>query len=188
MGGTCFILSIFTTRFVYPMPSLEGKQYWIIGLAPIARTRLLWEKYVLSWFVSFTLAESRMVFSNILLRVESRIMWLSVVTILFVSFGLTSLSIGLGALTPNFKEDNPARIANGLGGTVCVMLSLLYLAMIVALEVPIATQGMLVSVQSFGGFFSGTVCLCIAGLIALNALVVVLPMYFGLRHWRKIEF
>jgi len=188
MGGTCFILSIFTTRFVYPMPSLEGKQYWIIGLAPIARTRLLWEKYFLSWFVSFTLAEALMVFSNVLLRVSPYIMWLSTVTILFVSFGLTSLSIGLGALTPNFKEDNPARIANGLGGTVCVILSLIYLGAIVALEVPLTTRSLLMGLSLADNIRSCTVCLCFAGLIAVNALTILLPMSLGLRHWRKIEF
>jgi len=188
MGGTCFILSIFTTRFVYPMPSLEGKQYWIIGLAPIARTRLLWEKYILSWIVSFVLSESLMIFSNLLLRVEPFIMWLSTVTILFVSFGLTSLSIGLGALTPNFKEDNPARIANGLGGTVCVFLSLIYLGAIVALEVPLATRVLLRGIPLLEHVFSFTIGLCFAGFVVLNAAAVILPMYFGLRHWQRIEF
>ncbi|KPL08202.1 hypothetical protein AMJ85_08640 [candidate division BRC1 bacterium SM23_51] len=188
MGGTCFILSIFTTRFVYPMLSLEGKQYWIIGLAPIARTRLVWEKYVLSWFVSFVLAESLMVFSNVLLGVEPYIMWLSTVTILIVSFGLTSLSIGLGALTPNFKEDNPARIANGLGGTVCVILSLIYLGAVVALEIPLAARAVLQGIPLLEHFFSSTVSLCLAGLVVINAAVVLLPMHFGLRHWQRIEF
>jgi len=188
MGGTCFILSIFTTRFVYPMPSLEGKQYWIIGLAPIGRTRLLWEKYVLCWVVSFVLAEALMVFSNLLLRVDPFIMGLSTVTILLISFGLTSLSIGFGALTPNFKEDNPARIANGLGGTVCVLVSLLYLGTIIALEVPVAMHIFLRGVPVLENCFSCTVLTCFAGFAVVNAAAIVLPMYYGLRHWRRIEF
>jgi ABC-2 type transport system permease protein len=188
MGGTCFILSIFTTRFVYPMPSLEGKQYWIIGLAPIGRTRLLWEKYVLCWFVSFVLAEALMVFSNLLLRVDPFIMGLSTVTILLISFGLTSLSIGFGAMTPNFKEDNPARIANGLGGTVCVLVSLLYLGTIIALEVPVAMHIFLRGVPVLENCFSCTVVACFAGFAVVNAAAIVLPMYYGLRHWRRIEF
>jgi ABC-2 type transport system permease protein len=188
MGGTCFILSIFTTRFIYPMPSLEGKQYWIIGLAPIGRTRLLWEKYILCWFVSFFLAESLMVFSNLLLHVEPFIMGISTATILVVSFGLTSLAIGLGALTPNFKEDNPARIANGLGGTVCVLVSLLYLGAVVALEVPLAVRVLLQGIPLLERVFSSTVGLCLVGLVVVNAAAILLPMYSGLRHWRRIEF
>jgi len=188
MGGTCFILSIFTTRFVYPMPSLEGKQYWIIGLAPIGQTRLIWEKYVLSWAVSFLLAESLMVFSNILLRVGPYIMWLSTLTILLVSFGLTSISIGLGALTPNFKEDNPARIANGLGGTVSVMVSLIYLGAVIALEVPVAIRSVLQGLRLAENIFSCVSGMCLLGLILVHIAAITLPMYFGLRHWRRIEF
>ncbi len=188
MGGTCFILSIFTTRFVYPMPSLEGRQYWIIGLAPIARTRLIWEKYFLSWAVSFTLAELLMVFSNILLGVGPFIMGLSTVTIFLVSFGLTSISIGLGALTPNFREDNPARIANGLGGTVSVMISLIYLGAVVALEVPLAAQTLLLNYSLRESLLSGIGILCVAGLTAVHAAAILLPLRFGLRHWSRIEF
>lgn len=188
MGGTCFILSIFTTRFIYPLPSLEGKQFWIIGLAPVKRTRILWEKYVLGWLVSFVLAELLMVLSNLLLRVGTHIMILSTGTVFFVSVGLTSLALGLGALTPNFKEDNPARIANGLGGTVSVILSLIYLAIVVALEVPIATRAIMEGIPWSGGLFSCTVCLCVAGLIVVNLVAIVLPMRLGLRHWRRIEF
>lgn len=188
MGGTCFILSIFTTRFVYPMLSLEGKQFWVIGLAPIKRSRLVWEKYVLCWFVSFVLAEGLMVFSNFLLNVEPFIMYLSTVTIFLVSFGLTSLSIGMGALTPNFKEDNPARIANGLGGTMTVILSLIYLGTVVALEVPLTVYIVLRSVPLVKAFLSFAAILCFVGLIVVNIATITLPMYFGLRHWRRIEF
>lgn len=188
MGGTCFILSIITTRFIYPMLSLEGKQFWIIGLAPITRTRLVWEKYFLCWFVSFVLAEALMIFSNIILRVEPYIVWLSILTIATVSFGLTSLSIGLGAMTPNFKEDNPARIANGLGGTVNVILSLIYLAVVVALEIPLAAQTALKGVPFLQNMLRPTVMACFIGLIVVHATVIILPMYLGLRHWRRIEF
>lgn len=188
MGGTCFILSIFTTRFIYPMLSLEGKQYWVIGLAPVARTRLVWEKYFLGWSVSFVLAESLMVFSNILLRVEPYIMWLSVGTILVISFGLTSLSVGLGAMTPNFEEDNPARIANGLGGTVNVILSLIYLGIVMALEIPLGASVALRGVPLFDAFFSSTAVLCVIGLFVVNAVVIVVPMVLGLRRWKQIEF
>jgi len=188
MGGTCFILAIFTTRFVYPMLSLEGKQFWVIGLAPLGRARLVWEKYFLAWPVSFVTAEGLMIFSNILLKVEPFIMWLSTATILVVSFGLTSLSIGLGALTPNFEEDNPARIANGLGGTINVLLSLIYLGAVIALEVPLAAGAVLKGVPVIEAFFSSTTAPCIAGLVVLNIVAITLPMYFGLRHWKAIEF
>ena len=36
------ILSTFTTRFIYPMISLEGHCFWILGLLPIERDVILW--------------------------------------------------------------------------------------------------------------------------------------------------
>jgi len=40
---------------------------------------------------------------------------------------LTGLAVGLGALYPNFKEDNPSKIVSGFGGTFCLVLSFFYI-------------------------------------------------------------
>jgi hypothetical protein len=37
LGVVGLILSTFTTRFVYPMISLEGRRFWILGLLPVHR-------------------------------------------------------------------------------------------------------------------------------------------------------
>ena len=39
------LLSTFTTRFVFPMISLEGRRFWILGLLPVRRTTILWSKF-----------------------------------------------------------------------------------------------------------------------------------------------
>ena len=36
------ILSTFTTRFVFPMISLEGRRFWILGLQPVQRDQIVW--------------------------------------------------------------------------------------------------------------------------------------------------
>ena len=33
------ILSTFTTRFIFPMISLEGRRFWILGMLPVGATR-----------------------------------------------------------------------------------------------------------------------------------------------------
>jgi len=187
MGAACFVLSILTTRFVYPMLSLEGKQFWTIGLAPIRRETIVWEKFWLCWFTTFLLSESLMIFSNISLQVGPFVMILSTGTILIMSFGLTSLAVGFGALTPNFKEDNPARIANGLGGTLNVILSLIYIGSVIALEA-YPTFFYVTHRQMWMRQPPGWILLFIAVFIIVNAAAIVLPMFFGLRRWRKIEF
>ncbi len=187
LGATCFILSILTTRFVYPMLSLEGKQFWVIGLAPVPRTRIVWQKYWLCWVTCFTLTETLMLFSNWILRVPASMCLLSFFTVLCISFGLTSLSVGLGATTPNFREDNPARIANGLGGTLNVILSLSYISAVLVLEIiPIY----LASVRTLSPthFYLYIVAPVVAVFVLLQAVTILLPMRIGLRRWSRMEF
>ncbi|MFM8985627.1 MAG: putative ABC transporter permease subunit, partial [Planctomycetia bacterium] len=43
------ILSTFTTRFVYPMISLEGRRFWILGLLPVHRDQIVWSKFLFSF-------------------------------------------------------------------------------------------------------------------------------------------
>ncbi len=187
MGATCFILSILTTRFIYPMLSLEGKQYWIVGLAPQPRSRVVWEKYALCWVSSLLLTETLMFFSNWVLEVDRDMKILSCFTVFLISFGLTSLSVGMGAATPNFKEDNPARIANGLGGTLNVILSLIYIGLVMALIIlPIYLKN--TGLVASGGLAAHALPACIAGLVVVQTVTVVLPMRIGLKKWREMEF
>jgi len=46
--------------------------------------------------------------------------------------------VGLGAIYPNLKEDNPSKIVAGFGGTLNLVLSLIFVLSIIGLEaVPI---------------------------------------------------
>lgn len=187
MGAVCFILSILTTRFVYPMLSLEGKEFWVIGLAPIKRSTLVWEKYWLCWTSATLMAEVVMVCSCFALRVDAVMFVMSAVTVLTLSFGLTSLAVGLGAMTPNFDEDNPARIANGLGGTMNVILSMFYIGATLGLEGVLYLRYM-VGRELDLGQWDAYAFSCAASLIVLHTFVIVTPMWLGLRRWREMEF
>ena len=187
MGAGCFVLTILTTRFVYPILSLEGKQFWTIGLAPLRRETLVWEKFWLCWTTAFITTGALITFSNFMLHVSGIFIALSLATMIVLSFGLTSLSVGLGALTPNFREDNPARIANGLGGTMNIILSLLYVGLVLALEfwpVFLSMTHKLHSMEARNWIIASSVI----GLVVVNVVVIIVPMRLGLRHWRELEF
>ena len=187
LAATCCVLSILTTRFVYPMLSLEGKQFWVVGLAPLRRSRVVWQKYWLCWIGSFLLTATLVLFSNWILDVSRGMFLLSLFTVFCISWGLTSLSVGLGASTPNFKEDNPARIANGVGGTLNVILSLVYIAAVVAFEaIPafLLGTGRIQHLREAPEILIG----CALGLIFVHAVTIVVPMRIGLSRWNRIEF
>ena len=191
MGATCFVLSILTTRFVYPMLSLEGKQYWVIGLAPFRKEKLVWEKFWLCAVVTGLMALVLILYSNSVLNVHPYTKALAVVTVMTLTVGLTSLSVGLGAIFPDFQQDNPARIANGLGGTLNIVLSLFYVSGVIALEMPIALA--LGGLQpghwpSLAALLTGPALPFVVAVVMVNLTVIVAPMVMGLRSWRNMEF
>ncbi|MBI4230928.1 MAG: hypothetical protein HY608_08855, partial [Planctomycetes bacterium] len=47
-AATSLTLCTFTSRFVVPMISLEGRRFWVLGLMPLSRTGILRSKFVLS--------------------------------------------------------------------------------------------------------------------------------------------
>ena len=62
-------------------------------------------------------------------------MLLSLANIFAVSFTLTGLAIGIGALMPNFKAEHPSQIAVGPGGVLYMLISFIYLAIMLSLEI-----------------------------------------------------
>lgn len=187
IGATCFVLSILSTRFIYPMLSLEGKQQWTIGLAPLRRTHLVWVKYFVAWACSLGITVPLILLSCWVLRTDWLITVFSLVTIVVMSMGLNSMAVGLGALLPNFAEDNPSRIANGLGGTLNVILSLIYIGGSISLQGPVlwnyAHQHRPEALIS-----PPIVYATVAGWFLLQLLFILIPMAAGLRHWRRLEF
>ena len=51
--------------------------------------------------------------------------------------GLSGISVGLGARLPNLRESDPSKIAAGFGGTLNLLVSLVFIfAIVTALAVP----------------------------------------------------
>jgi ABC-2 type transport system permease protein len=118
------ILATFTCRFVFPLVSLEGQKLWLMGVLPIPRSRLLAAKLAFAMTVTLVVALAAMVVAVILLRLDA--VWAAIhlgVTIA-ICFGLCGFAVGIGARLPMFKQTNPARIANGLGGTTNLLASI----------------------------------------------------------------
>ena len=42
------LMSTFTTRFVFPLVSLECRRFWLLGLLPLKRDSILWAKFLFS--------------------------------------------------------------------------------------------------------------------------------------------
>lgn len=120
-----FILATFTSRFVFPLVSLEGHQFWLVGLLPMDRSRLLHAKFAFAMTVSVFVAVGAMGLATYVLRIPKPWAAIHLLVTFAVCVGLCGCAVGLGARLPLFAHRNPARIANGLGGTINLIASVL---------------------------------------------------------------
>ncbi len=180
-------LSTLTTRFVFPQFSLEGRRLWIIGLAPLGLPRVLMQKFWTACCAATFLTVSLMVASGTILKLSGWQITYFAAAIALMSNALCGLSVGLGALFPNFKEDNPSKIVSGFGGTLCLVGSFVYIVLFIALlafpaSLPFSAPSMTPSVRTA----LGTVANGAALLLSLGAAVI--PLALARRRLKNMEF
>ena len=54
--ATGLLICAYLARFVYPLISLEGRKFWILGLLPLKREQLLWGKFTFAVTMTAVLA------------------------------------------------------------------------------------------------------------------------------------
>lgn len=121
-------LSTLTTRFIFPQLSLEGHRLWLLGMSPVPMTRVLRAKLHLTVFVTGTLTVLLTAISCATLAMSPERTIFFILSILMLTTGLNALALGLGALFPDFREQNPAKVVSGFGGTLCLIVSFIYIA------------------------------------------------------------
>ena len=187
IGSVTLILATLTSRFVFPLVSLEGRRFWILGLAPLTFRQVVWQKFWLSLCTTSLFTVGLGVLSGYMLKLEPVYFWLTVYTVTLANFGLAGLAVGLGTLYPTFTEDNPARIVSGLGGTLNLLLSVGYIAFMVSTQTLILQWR---AVERFAGteWFWYALVVVLVFDTALTLLCVILPMRLGLKNLEDMEF
>jgi ABC-2 type transport system permease protein len=178
LGACAFNLASVTTRFVFPQFSLEGRRMWIVGMAPMGLKRVVTTKFWLASTMSLMITLGLITMSCYLLNMTwDRVMFFGAV-ITVMSFTLNGLAVGLGVLYPNVKETNPNKIVSGFGGTLCFVLSSVYLLASLALIV-FGAGGLH---ENMGWAAAG-----IIGFVVLSIIVGWVPMKWGLSHLDSFE-
>lgn len=186
-GSCALILASLTSRFVYPLISLEGFRFWILGLAPLTKKQLIWQKYWLSVLTTTPFTLGLTIVSCYFIRVTPLHFAVTIYTILIANLALAGLAVGLGSIYPNFEEDNPARIVSGMGGTLNFLLSVGYISVIVGIQ-----MAMLGWYARREEFFPEMFWPAFTGFLLFNTLFSAvcgyLPMRWGLRNLIRTEF
>ncbi len=187
VGSVTLILATLTSRFVFPLVSLEGRRFWILGLAPLTFRQVVWQKFWLSVCTTSLFTVGLGVLSGYMLQLEPVYFWLTVYTVALANFGLAGLAVGLGTLYPTFTEDNPARIVSGLGGTLNLLLSVGYISLMVGTQTLILQWR---AVEHFAG--TQWFWYALAAVLVFDTLVtvvsVIVPMRLGLKNLENMEF
>lgn len=181
LGACSLNLATLTTRFVYPQFSLEGKRLWVVGMAPLGLVQVVRTKF---WFANITALVVTLfliTMSCVMLELPlSRLLYFGA-SIAVMAMTLTGLAVGLGALYPNFKEENPGKIVSGFGGTFCLVLSFVYILASVVLLAK-ATPWTATEPPSVGRTF-----LFLAAFAVLSGSLGWLPLHWGLRRVKTFE-
>ena len=188
VSATCVLLCAGLSRFIFPLISLEGRKFWILGLMPVKREQILRGKFFFAATVSTAFAETLTLVSDLLLGLPPGAIAVHLLTVGVAAVGLSGLNVGLGAYLPNFRETDPSKIVVGFGGTMNMMLGLLFLVVVVTLmAAPVHAAGV---AEGYGvnpqlptwSYFGVPL-----GLLA-GAAAVVLPMRAGARSLNATEF
>jgi ABC-2 type transport system permease protein len=192
------LMSTFTTRFVYPMMSLESQRFWLLGLTPLSRTTILWSKFFFAAGGAILPCSSLILLSDTMLNISLFTMASHQLTCLLLCLGLAGISVGLGAALPNLREQSPSRISAGFGGTLCLVVSTLYIIVVVMLTA-LPTHFILAAEATYGEsylyqheslsfYLNLWMTAGMIGSVLLGLLASIVPMAVGFRAFRRMEF
>ena len=184
-----FVLSAVAIRFAFPAVSLEGESFWILHTSPISLRSLLWSKFWLNFIPLLLLGELLVLLSNLLLRVPSWMMTLSLATVFLMTFGITAIGVGVGALYPKFSFANAAEIPTSFGGAVCMIFSVAFIGVAVMIEAwPIyllAMEGLHPGQLQVPQIW--VIAPSLAAVALLTIAAVVVPLRLGLKRLEQLK-
>ena len=185
-GVCCLTLSTLTTRFIFPMFSLEGRRLWIMGLSPVGMGRVFRQKLMLFAGVTGAATSVLMLVSGIKLGMGSADLAFYSGAIVLMSAGLTTLALSLGALFPNFVDHSPAKIVSGFGGTLCLILNFVYILSFLPIFVApsLARAGRLGLPESLKPWVLPAAALV---LVIWTLVMAGVPAFFAVRRIKRLE-
>ena len=188
LSGTAILLCAALSRFIYPLISLEGRKFWVLGLTPVSRDQILRGKFAFAATGSLLVAETLMLVSDVMLGMPLEGLLVHALTVAVVALGLSGINVGLGAYLPNFKETDPSKIVVGFGGTMNMVVGLMFLVCVVGvMAVPFHVVSLALA-RTGGGTPGPWVYAGLPVGVVLGVVAVRLPLRAGARSLRGVEF
>jgi ABC-2 type transport system permease protein len=186
LGLAAFVATAVAVRFVYPMPSLEGRAWWIVRTAPVSLTRLWWAKFSIGFLPLVTLAVALVLATNAMLGVTPAVTAVFVASLVPLVAAQVALGLWLGARHATLDTRNAAQIATGFGAIVFMLASVALIVVVVAVESwPVAQLLRLERAGEAG--WTGPAGVAVVAGWATSVPAFVAARRGGLRAWAELE-
>ena len=91
-------------------------------------------KFYFAFFSGWLVSSFLILLSDFMLKIDWNVRFVHLYTMFIVSFGLAGISVGAGAIWPDFKETVPSKIVSGIGGTLNLIISVFFVLFIIFTE------------------------------------------------------
>ena len=187
LGLAGFVVAAIAARFVFPGMSLEGRMMWLLRSSPLDIRTLFLAKYWVGTIPLLLIALPLIVGTNIILEASPLILGITTVSMVGVTFAMTALALGLGAIYPNYETENMAEIPTSFGGLVYMMLAVSYLTVVVILLAWPVNGFLQARFDGQSGAGVAPLALGAAGALLITVACVVVPLRAGIRRVRSQE-
>ena len=183
-----FVMAALAARFQFAAVSNESRGFWVMRTGPVTAKEFLWAKAYPGILPMILVGETLAVSSITILDAQSSMLWVGIGTAAALSFALSGIAVGMGAMYPDFKTNNAAKLAASPAGLLYMLTALGLVFVVLALEsYPvywlIATQ---INEQPITDtqFTIGSICFALA--FAVCVFATLFPIQYGARKlWER---
>ena len=182
LGMAGFVMATVAVRFVFPAVSAEGAAFWIIRTSPISLRDFLWSKFWTAFVPVLLLTEVLTIAANEFLGIDPFLKVVTALAIVFMTFALVGLAVGLGARYPRFGAD-PSQVAGSYGGVAFMMQAVLFVIVMIGLLGWPSSVYLLQQVRGrpLSASQLSLIALCFTGAIGLSLAIWLASMRSGVR-------
>ena len=144
--------------------SLEGKNYWMVKIAPISIARLLGAKYLAAFLPTLALGWVFLVIISLVQRASPGTLIFGMLVVLLTIAGTAGLNLAFGVIGANFKWEDPRRVTQGGVGCLGALASFLFLGISLLLFFGPAVLLKMLGGPAAAGEFAG---LALGGIVCL---------------------
>jgi ABC-2 type transport system permease protein len=187
LGMSGFMIAAICLRFAYPSVSVEGKAFWILQSSPVSYRQFMVVKILVYATPLTLLAMVMTALANVILEANATVWAFTLFGAALLALTLSSLGVGLGALSPNFNAENPLQVGLSLGGFAYMAIALAYVGMMMALMARPVMRYFLYRVFGSGESASWlSIAIPLATALLVSAALALIPVLIAERRLTRI--